>query len=150
MPANTTPIFINKGNLTPARLLAYNAGTTTSTITAGTFYDLVLGATDGTRVDGVKVIAVGEVAGAATITPAAKVIRVFICNTDNTNHRLLLETTLPSTAISNTAVRSTNLVTFDQPIILKSTQKLIVTMTAGATAFVTGNEVDAIPYAGDY
>lgn len=151
MAANTTPIFIKQGNNSSARLAAYNAGTTTATITAGTSYDLVTGGTDGTRVDGVRVTAAGEVAGITTITPAAKVIRVFICDTANTNHRLIAETTLGTTpTISNTGVRGTNLITFDQPIILKSTQKLIVTMVAGATAFAAGNEVDAIAYAGDY
>jgi hypothetical protein len=154
MAANTTPIFIIQGNIGTARLAAYNAGTTTATITAGTSYDLVIGGTDGTRVDGVRVTAAGEVAGATTLTPALKTVRIFICDVGNTNHRLITDTALSATVISNTTARSvgggTSLITFDQPIILKSTQKLIVTMTAGSTAFLTGNEVDVVAYAGDY
>lgn len=154
MAANTTPIFVKQGSIGTARLAAYNAGTTTATITAGTYYDLVTGATDGTRVDGIRVTAAGEVAGSTTLTPALKTVRVFICDTTNTNHRLITDVALTATVISNTTARSagtgTALISFDQPIILKSTQKLIITMTAGATVFATGNEVDAIAYGGDY
>jgi len=146
---NTTPIFIRQGNNATARLAAYNAGTTTATITAGTYYDLITGGADGTRVDAVKVTNAGEVAGGGSVSPATRIIRIFICDTTNTNHRLIADVSLAGT-VNNTAIRTSALITFDQPIILKSTQKLIATMIAGATAFVAGNEVDALAYAGDY
>lgn len=142
MAANTTPIFIKQGNFTPARVDAQN----TAFNGTGTTYDLVIGQTDGTRVDGVRFTNVGT---AGTIN--AKVMRVFICDNvvANTNCRLIGEVAFASTTTTNVAARQTGALTFDQPIILKSTQKLIV--TASATTFTVGTDTtDAVAYAGDY
>jgi broad specificity polyphosphatase/5'/3'-nucleotidase SurE len=154
MAANTTPIFILSGDITPARLTAYNTSTTTLT-TTGTpdSFDLVVAGTNGTRVDGVRLTA------SATVTAAAasftnKIVRIFICDiAANANPRVITEylfSGMVANNVTNTTVRPTTLITFDQPIILKSTQKLVITMCNGVTAYASGDQLDATPYAGDY
>ena len=155
MPANTSPIFILTGNTVPARLNAYNTSTTTLT-TTGTpdSFDLVIGGTNGSRVDGVRLTASETVVGAGTASFTNKIVRIFICDiVANANPRIITEylfTGMALNNITNTTTRPTTLITFDQPIILKSTQKLVITMCNGATAYSAGNQLDATPYAGDY
>lgn len=155
MPANQQPIFILNGNTVPARLNAYNTSTTTLT-TTGTpdSFDLVIGGANGSRVDGVRLTASETVVGAGTASFTNKIVRIFICDiVANANPRIITEylfTGMVASNVTNTTARPTALVTFDQPIILKSTQKLVITMCNGATAYSTGNQLDAVPYAGDY
>lgn len=154
MPANTTPIFILTGDIVPARLTAYNTSTTTLT-TTGTpdSFDLVVAGTNGTRVDGVRLTASAAVTGGTTASFTTKVVRIFICDiSGNANPRLITEYVFTggTNNITNTSARPTQLITFDQPIILKSTQKLVITMCNGATAYASGDQLDAVPYAGDY
>lgn len=155
MPANTTPIFILTGETVPARLTAYNTSTTTLT-TTGTpdSFDLVVAGANGTRVDGVRLTASATVTGASTASFTNKIVRIFICDiSGNANPRIITEylfTGMLASNVTNTTARPTTLVTFDQPIILKSTQKLVITMCNGATAYASGDQLDAVPYAGDY
>lgn len=155
MPANTNPIFILTGDIVPARLTAYNTSTTTLT-TTGTpdSFDLVVSGANGTRVDGVRLTASATVTGASTASFTNKIVRIFICDiSGNANPRIITEylfTGMALNNVTNTTARPTTLVTFDQPIILKSTQKLVITMCNGATAYASGDQLDATPYAGDY
>ena len=68
MALNTIPIFISRGNFTPARIAAAN----TASDGSGALLTLVTAPTDGTRVDGVRFI------NSQVTAAAAGVLGVFI------------------------------------------------------------------------
>lgn len=151
MAANTTPIFTLKGNFTPARINATNtasdgSGTLTPT---PTIFAIVTAGVDGTRVDGIRFTNSGS---ATSLTPNAKVFRIFLSDTTGAlaTNRLIGEVSGLTTAKSNTAPTATNIYTFDQPIIMKSGQILYVTMSQSAAYSATLDQTDAIAFAGDY
>lgn len=139
MPANTKPIFTLTGNFAPARIAAANAAADGS----GTLVTLVTAATDGTRVDGVRFRNAQASAAASTAMRHC----VFLSNTSGTNYRLVGEALTAAATRSNTVLGATSIITFDQPIIMKSGQILAVCQSAYAGV---QDQFDAIAYAGDY
>lgn len=139
MAANTTPIFTKQGNYTPARIAAAN----TASDGSGTLVTLVTAGLDGTRVDGVRFRNSQASAAAST----AMVHRVFLSDTAGANYRLVGEVLVAAATRSNTVIGATSIITFDQPIIMKSGQIMAVCQSAYAGA---QDQFDAIAYAGDY
>lgn len=139
MAANTSPIFTLKGNFTPARIAAAN----TASDGSGTLVTLVTAGVDGTRVDGVRFRNSQASAAAST----AMVHRIFLTDTSGANPRLVGETTTAAATRSNTVIGATSIVTFDQPIIMRSGQIMSVCQSAYAGV---QDQFDAIAYAGDY
>ena len=139
MAANTTPIFTKQGNFTPARIAAAN----TASDGSGTLVTLVTAVTDGTRVDGVRFINSQATAAAS----GAKVLRIFLTDTGGINPRLIGEVVMATATRSTTVIGATSIYTFDQAIIMKSGQLILVCMSVYAGA---QDQTDAIAYAGDY
>lgn len=139
MAANTTPIFIRRGNFTPARIAAAN----TASDGSGTLVSLITGATDGTRVDGVRFINSQSTAAAA----GAKVYRIFITDTSGNNPRLIGEVAVAGVTRTTTAIGQTAIYTFDQPIVMLSGQIMSVIQSVYAGA---QDQTDACAFAGDY
>jgi len=152
MAANTAPIFTLTGNFKPTRInLAYTPTDGVTNATAGTagqtsvnIFEVVNAGTDGTRVDGIRF----RVANSATAsTSGNNVHKVFLSDTAGVNLRIIAETTTTGVARSATVAGSTTLITFDQPIIMSSGQKMYV---AQSTYSGAQDQYDAIAYAGDY
>lgn len=138
MAANTTPIFIKQGNLTPVRIVTANSNNSGST---GTLYDVVTATVDGTRVDGIRFIN----AGTALVASAATRLNIF--HTVGATIRIVGQVLMPAATRSATVLGATAIYTFDQPIILKTGEKISVTSTNWAT---TADDIDACAFAGDY
>jgi hypothetical protein len=73
--------------------------------------------------------------------------RIFINSTTGSNNRLVGEVATSAATRSVTAVGSTSIFTFDQPIILLSGQSMLVGQSVYAGA---QDQFDALAYAGDY
>ena len=138
MAANTTPIFIKQGNLTPVRIVTANSNNSGST---GTLYDVVTAAVDGTRIDGIRFIN----AGVALTVSAATRLNIF--HTVGATIRIIGQVLMPAATRSATVLGATAIYTFDQPIVLKTGEKISVTSTNWAT---TADDIDACAFAGDY
>lgn len=138
MPANTTPIFVKQGNLTPVRIVTANSNNSGST---GTLYDVVTAGVDGTRVDGIRFIN----AGTALVASAATRINIF--HTVGATIRIVGQVLMPAATRSATVLGATAIYTFDQPLLLKTGEKISVTSTNWATA---ADDIDACAFAGDY
>jgi hypothetical protein len=138
MAANTAPIFVKQGNLTPVRIITANSNNSGST---GTLYDVVTATIDGTRVDGIRFIN----AGTALVASAATRINIF--NTVGATIRIVGQVLMPAATRSATVLGATAIYTFDQPIVLKTGEKISVTSTNWAT---TADDIDACAFAGDY
>jgi hypothetical protein len=142
MPANTTPIFILSGNMVPTstnRLVAAN----TASDGSGTLYTLTTGTTNGTRVDAVRF----RNSQATAAASSAMVHRVFLTDASGTNPTLVGEVATATATRSVSAIGATSIITFDQPLILKSGQLLRVCQSVYAGA---QDQFDAIAYASDY
>jgi len=141
MPANTTQIFVLKGNTKQARIEAAN----TASDGSGTLVTLVTAGAAGARVDGVRFRNSQVTAG---IT-AALVHRIFLTDTVVAPHsyRLIGEVATATATRSITAIGATSIFTFDQPIIMLSGQIMAVTQSSYATA---ADQFDACAFAGDY
>lgn len=137
--ANTEPIFTNKGNFTPARLVAANTGSSG----AGTIYTIVTAATDGTRVDAVR-FRNSQVALAAS---SAMVHRIFLSDNTGTNYRLIGEVATGAATRNASTIGATSIFTFDQPIIMPSGSIMAVAQSVYAGA---QDQFDAVAYAYDY
>lgn len=139
MAANLKPIFIKQGNFTIGRIAAAN----TASDGSGTLVTVVTAATDGTRVDGVRFINSQATAAAS----GAKVLRAFLSDTAGANFKLVGEVAMATATRSTTAIGATAIITFDQPIIMKSGQVMSVVMSVYAGA---QDQTDACAFAGDY
>ena len=139
MPANTSPIFTNVGNFTPARIAAAN----TASDGSGTLVTLVTAGANGSRVDGVR-FRNAQVALAAS---SNMVHRIFLTNTSGTTPRLIGEIATAAATRSATAIGATSIFTFDQPIIMQPGQILSVCQSVYASA---ADQFDATAYAGSY
>lgn len=139
MAANTTPIFVKQGNFTPARITSANSNNSGAT---GTLFDVVTATTDGTRVDGIRFI------NAGTALVASANTRINIFHTTGATIRIIGQVLMPQATRSATVLGATAIYTFDQPIILKSGDKISVTSTNWATTGV--DDIDACAFAGDY
>lgn len=139
MPANTKPIFTLSGNFAPARIAAAN----TAADGSGTLVTLVTSGSDGTRVDGVRFR--NSQASAALSTAMRHC--VFLSDVNGTNYRLIGEALTGAATRSNTVLGATSIITFDQPVIMKSGQILAVCQSAYAGV---QDQFDAIAYAGNY
>ncbi len=137
MPANTTPIFVLQGNTKPARIAAAN----TASDGSGTLVTLVTAGASGARVDGVRFRNSQVTAG---IT-AALVHRIFLSDTNGTNHRFIGEVATATRSV--TAVGATSIFTFDQPIIMLSGQIMSVVQSRFDSI---ADQYDACAFAGDY
>ena len=93
MAANTTPIFIKQGNLTPVRIVTANSNNSGST---GTLYDVVTAAVDGTRIDGIRFIN----AGVALTVSAATRLNIF--HTVGATIRIIGQVLMPAATRSAT------------------------------------------------
>jgi hypothetical protein len=152
MAANTAPIFTLQGNFKPTRLnAAYTPTDGTTNATAGTaggasvnIFEIVNAGTDGTRVDGIRFRSANS---AAASTSGTNVHKVFLSDTAGTNLRIISESTTTGATRSTTAIGSTTLITFDQPIIMQSGQKMYV---AQSVYVDVRDQYDAIAYAGNY
>jgi hypothetical protein len=136
---NTNPVFIYQGNFTPARInLANTASDGSSNV-----FTVVTSTTNGTRVDGVRF----RNSQATAAASSAMVHRIYITDTSGLNPRLVGEVATAAATRSATAVGSTSIYTFDQPILLKSGQL----MTVSQSVYVgVQDQFDACAFAGDY
>lgn len=146
--ANTNPIFTNAGNFTPVTITAAN----TSTQGSGTFgtdvFIVVTAAVDGTRVDGIRFRNAGTT---ALNTSAATRFCIFLTDTTGliATNRLIGEVAQAAGPIrSATQIGATSIFTFDQPIIMKSGQRMSVTSTNWVSA--GADNTVALAYAADY
>lgn len=139
MPANTSPIFIKQGNSIPARINAAN----TASDGSGTLVTLITAPTDGTRVDGVR-FRNSQLTAAAS---SAMVHRVFLSDATGANFRLIGEVATPTATRSATVIGATSIITFDQPIIMRSGQVMSVCQSVYAGA---QDQFDVLEFAGDY
>lgn len=157
MPANTSPIFTVTGNFFPARInRAYTPSDGTTNATLGTSGDtnanlflLVSAGTDGTRVDAVRFRAANNT---STSTSSAMVHKVFLSDTTGTSGiRLIGEVATATTTRSTTAIGASSIITFDQPIIMRSGQRMYVAQSVYTTSVANNNDIfDAIAFAADY
>jgi len=139
MPANTSPIFTLIGNFLPARIAAAN----TASDGSGALVTLVTAGADGSRVDGVRF-------RNAQLTAAASsnmVHRIFLSDASGLNPRLIGEVATAAATRSTTAIGTTSIFTFDQPVIMRSGQIMTVCQSVYASA---ADQTDAIAYAGNY
>lgn len=139
MPANINPIFTLNGNFTIARIAAAN----TASDGSGALVTVVTAGSNGSRVDGIRFRNSQTTAAASS----AMVHRVFLTDTAGANPRLIAEVATATATRSTTAVGATSIITFDQPVIMKSGQIMSVCQSVYASA---ADQFDAIPYAGDY
>lgn len=139
MAANTTPIFVLKGNIKPARIAAAN----TASDGSGTLVTLVTAGADGARVDGVR-FRNSQVAAGIT---SAQVHRIFLSDTVGASYRLIGEVATATATRAITAIGATSIFTFDQPIIMLSGQIMAVAQSLYTTA---ADQFDACAFAGDY
>lgn len=139
MAANTKPIFINQGNVKPARISAAN----TASDGSGSLVTVVTADVDGTRVDGVR-FRNSQVTAAAS---SAMVHRIFLSDTAGTNYRLIGEIATAAATRSASAIGATSVYTFDQPIIMLSGQIIAVCQSVYAGA---QDQFDVCAFAGDY
>lgn len=139
MAANTSPIFTLNGNFLPTRISAAN----TASDGSGTLVTLVTSGVDGTRVDGVRF----RNSQATAATSSAMVHKIFLTNTSGTNPRLIGEIATPAATRSTSAIGSTSIFIFDQPIIMKSGQIMSVCQSVYAGV---QDQFDVIAYAGDF
>lgn len=139
MPANTTPIFTLRGNFAPGRIAAAN----TASDGSGALVTVVTAGVDGTRVDGIRFRNSQTTAAASS----NMVHRVFLSDTGGANYRLIGEVATSAATRSASAIGATSIITFDQPIIMKSGQIIAVCQSVYAGA---QDQFDATAYAGDY
>lgn len=139
MPANTSPIFTLVGNFLPARIAAAN----TASDGSGTLVTLVTAGADGTRVDGVR-FRNSQLTAAAS---SNMVHRIFLSDASGINPRLVGEVATTAATRSTTAIGTTSIFTFDQPVIMRSGQIMSVCQSVYASA---ADQTDAIAYAGNY
>lgn len=138
MAVNTTPIFIKQGNFTPARIAAAN----TDNSGGGSLVDIVTGTTDGTRIDGIRFNNSGTGTGASAAT------RINIFHTVGATIRIIAQVLMPAGGTkSGTVLGATAIYAFDQPIVLKSGEKISVTSTNWVSIV---DNIDACAFAGDY
>lgn len=138
MAANQKPIFILQGNFTPARIAAANSDNSGG----GTLVDVVTAGINGARVDGIRF----NNSGASTTASTATRVNMFL--TTGATIRLIGQVLFPAgTTKTATNLGATAIYTFDQPIILKSGEKISVTSTNWATI---ADNIDACAFAGDY
>ena len=141
MPANTTPIFIIKGNTSStARISAAN----TASDGSGTLVTLITSGADGTRVDSIRF----RNAATGVTASSAMLHRIFLTDVNGANPRLIGEVaTAAATRNNTTTVGATSIFTFDQPLIMSSGQLLRVIQSQ----YAGGQDIfDAFAYAGDY
>jgi hypothetical protein len=139
MSINTSPIFISRGNIIPARITTGN----TASNGTGSLFTVVTGATDGTRVDGVRFRNSQLTAAASSLM----VHRIFLSDTLGSNYRLIGEILTAAATRSTTAIGATSIFTFDQPIIMLSGQIMAVSQSV---FLGVQDQFDACPFAGDY
>lgn len=140
MAINTTPIFISKGNILPARI----TGSNTAADGSGTLFPVVTAAVDGTRVDGIRFRNSQPTSSASS----AMVHRIFLSNTSGSSYRLIGEIATAAATRSTTVIGATSIFTFDQPIIMLSGQVIAVAQSVFGAASV--DFFDACAFAGDY
>jgi hypothetical protein len=124
MPANTAPIFPN------APIVSFGTVATANTAKdgTGTVVTIATGGTNGTRVDAIKIRALG--------TNVATVVRFFInngsTNATATNNTLFYEVTVPATTLSEVAALNDISIAFDgnflPQLVLPSGYKINVTI----------------------
>ena len=139
MPANTTPIFVDSGNFTPARINAAN----TASDGSGALVTVVTAGANGTRVDGVRF----RNSQATAATSSNMVMRIFLSDTLGANYRLVGEVTMAAATRSTTVIGATSIFTFDQPIVMQSGQIMAVCQSVYVGV---QDQNDAIAYAGNY
>lgn len=139
MAINRDPIFPIEGQSVGVLINAANAAADGS----GTLFDLITGAENGTRVDGVIFTSSQTTAGASV----AKVCRMFITNALGLNPLLIAEAVLPAKTRSNTVDGATVTCFFPKAIVLKQGQKIQVSQSVRATS---ADDTAAVPLAGNY
>lgn len=140
MPANNTPIFVDSGNIKPARIAAAN----TASDGSGALVTLITAGADGTRVDGVRF----RNSQASAAASSAMLIRIFLSDTGGANYRLIGEVAMPAATRNNTTtIGATAIYTFDSPIIMLTGQIMAVCQSVYAGV---QDQNDACPFAGDY
>jgi hypothetical protein len=73
--------------------------------------------------------------------------RVFLSDTSGANFRIIGEVATAAATRSTTAIGATSIITFDQPVIMRSGQIMAVAQSVYAGA---QDQFDAVAYAGDY
>ncbi len=149
--ANTSPIFTNKGNFLPVRITGATASANTASDGSGVIgtnlFLLVVAATDGTRVDGVRF----RNSASGTTASSNTLHRVFLSDTTAggaSNLRIIGEVaTATATRNNTTAVGASGIIVFDQPIIMQSPQRMYVAQSVVAGA---QDQFDAVAFASDY
>lgn len=139
MAANTVPIFILSPNVGTARLTGAN--TTSDASSTTNLQTVVTAGADGTRVDAIRF----RNSQASAAASSAMVHRVF--HYTGSVYRLIGEVATAAATRSNTAVGTTSIITFDQPIFIPSGHSLVVGQSVYAGA---QDQVDVIAYGGNY
>jgi hypothetical protein len=139
MGANTSPIFILSGNNTPARITG--ATTTSDGSITTNLVTIVTASLDGTRVDGVRFRNSQTTAAASS----NMVHRIFWYN--GVNYRLVGEVATAAATRTTSVIGATSIYTFDQPIILKTGESLLVGQSVFAGA---QDQFDAQAFAGNF
>jgi hypothetical protein len=140
MAINTSPIFISRGNILPARITGSNIASDGS----GTLFPVVTAVADGTRVDGIR-FRNSQLTAAAS---SAMVHRIFLSNTSGSSYRLIGEIATAAATRSTTVIGATSIFTFDQPIIMLSGQVMAVCQSVFGGS--SQDLFDACAFAGDY
>ena len=122
-----------------------DATITFSAVTQPTLVTIVTSATDGTRIDGVRF----RNASATATTSSAMQHRIFLSDTSGLNLKLIGEvaTAAGATRATQTNIGATSIYTFDQPIIMRLGQIMVVCQSVYANA---ADQFDACAFAGDY
>lgn len=139
MAANINPLFPLTGASYGVLINAAN----TAADGSGTLFDLLVGSTNGTRVDGVIISSHSASLGAY----AAKVVRIFITNNSGANPLMLYEITMVAATRSATLKGAAQTFFFDKTLVLASGQKLQVCQSvygsaldaSSVIAFAAGN-----------
>lgn len=147
MPANTSPIFIKQGNFFPVAITAANTSNVGSGTAGSTIFAVVSAATDGTRVDGVRFRNAGASANNASVATRFCVFLSDVTGATSTNRLIGEVAQAAGTARSATNIGATSIITFDQPIIMRSGQVMYVTSTTWTT---NADDTHAIAFASDY
>lgn len=137
--ANITPIFTNAGNMFPIHVAAAN----TASDGSGTLATLLTAATDGTRVDAIKITNAQTTAAASS----AMICRVFVTDAFGNDPRIVAEIGLAAATRSNTIVGANNTITFSPALVLKAGQQIKVCQSVYAGA---QDQTSWIAFAGNF
>ena len=139
MPANTLPIF----TLTPNATVSNVAAANTARDGSGALVTAFTAGANGSRIDFITFTS----SQATPAASAARVMRIFLTDTNGANPRLIGEIVLSAVTASNTAIGSTSTFTFTNGLIIRSGQIIKVSQSIYGSA---ADATDVLTRGGDY